>query len=290
MWNIFKEYRHYVFAVILTVLPLIALNAGDKKPADLFWYDKAVLRITSPMQNLLSWGIGSAWESIQNYFLLLETKKNNIVLTNENRKLLNELASFHEVVLENKRLRKLVGFSEAIPGKKVTAQIIAHDIFSEFRSIRLNKGSRHGVTKGMAVVTHEGIVGRVFRVDKNYSDVLTLLDSSSAIDSIIQRNRSRGIVEGLTQNLLSMKYIPRTENIHVDDIVLSSGIGALFPKGVPIGRVTKVKKKNYGITQTVEVFPSVNFSKLEEVTIIKPDLRAENIPSEEPKSVEQKKL
>jgi rod shape-determining protein MreC len=270
MWNIIKEYRHYLATLVLVIVPVIALNAGGKSPADLHWFDRAAVSISAPVQSAIRWTIETTWDGLQSYFLLLRTQENNRSLALENRRLLNELAAFQEVALENKRLREIVDFNAPLEGRKVVAQVIAQDISPEFRMIRINKGSRHGVENGMAVIALEGIVGRVIRTGRDFSDVLTLLDSSSAIDSLLQRNRVRGLVEGLGSQLLSMKYLRRTDDVQEGDIVVSSGIGGLFPKGLIIGKVTSVRKKNFGITQTVEVATSVDFNRLEEVTIIDP--------------------
>ena len=296
MLNIIKEYRHYIVTLFLAIIPLLALNAGQKKPAELHWTDKAALAISEPVQNTLHWMIEGTWDSIENYLLILNTKSINQEMSLENRKLLNEIASYKEMSLENERLKKLVAFSNEQEGKKITAEVIAQDVSPEFRMIRVNKGSEHGIEKGMAVIVPEGIVGRVLRVSTKYSDILTLLDSSSAVDAIIQRNRARGVIEGLAENLLTMKYLRRTDEIQENDVVISSGIGSIFPKGLVIGKVISVHKKSYGITQQVEVSPSVDFSHLEEVTIIEPvknpneeELFPAEKKKESSKSVEKKR-
>ena len=282
MINLIKEYRHYCLAALLVIIPLLALNASEKQPANLYWFDKASLRMTAPIQQVLSWMIDAAWGGVEKYMLILHTNRENERLAEANRKLANELAGFREVALENKRLRKLVRFSEAISGRKIIARVVAKDLYQEFRTIRLNKGTQSGIHKGMAAVTYEGIVGRVIRADKDYADVLTLQDSSSNIAGLIQRSRSRGVVEGFTSNKLRMKHLRRTDDVRRGDVVISSGIGSLFPKGLMIGKVVAVKKKNYGITQGVEVYPSVDFSKLEEVMVIRPRANVAPIPEEVP--------
>jgi rod shape-determining protein MreC len=222
------------------------------------------------VQTAIHWSIETAWDGMQSYFLLLNTQENNRDLALENRKLLNELSSFQEVARENDRLRQMVAFNEPLEGRKVVAQVIAQDVSPEFRMIRINKGTVNGVETGMAVIALEGIVGRVIRAGSDFADVLSLQDSSSAIDSLLQRNRVRGVVEGLGGQQLSMKYLRRTDDVQDGDVIVSSGIGGLFPKGLTIGKVTSVKKKNFGITQTVEVVSSVDFNRLEEVTVIDP--------------------
>jgi rod shape-determining protein MreC len=120
----------------------------------------------------------------------------------------------------------------------------------------------------MAVMNAEGVVGRILRVDEHTSDVVTLLDPLSAIDAYIMRSRARGIVEGLTDSLCQLKFALRVDDIQPGDLLLSSGLGGNFPKGVPVGTIIKVTRKSFGITQKVEVKPSVDFSKLEEVLVV----------------------
>jgi rod shape-determining protein MreC len=270
MWNIIKEYRHYLATLVLVIVPVIALNAGGKSPAELHWFDRAAVSVSAPVQSAIRWSIETSWDALQSYIMLLNTQSNNHDLALENRKLLNEIAAFQEVARENDRLRKLVDFNAPLEGKKIVAQVIAQDVSTDFRSIRINKGTQQGVEVGMAVIALEGVVGRVIRAGKDWADVLALLDSSSAIDALVQRNRYRGVVEGQGGQALSMKYLRRTDDVVEGDLIVSSGIGGLFPKGLTIGKVTSVKKKNFGISQTVELAPAADFNRLEEVTVIDP--------------------
>ncbi|MBI2711381.1 MAG: rod shape-determining protein MreC, partial [Bdellovibrio sp.] len=106
------------------------------------------------------------------------------------------------------------------------------------------------------------------RTTQNTSDVVTILDLLSAVDAIVERSRARGIVEGLTDDVCQLRYALRTDDIQPGDVLISSGLGGIFPKGVTVGTVSKVNRKPYGITQEVEVRPSVDFSKLEEVLVV----------------------
>ncbi len=270
MWNIIKEYRHYLATLVLVIVPVIAINAGGKSPANFHWFDRSAVAISEPVQSAIRWGIETTWDGLQSYIMLLSTQSNNRNLALESRKLLNEIAAFQEVAKENSRLRAIVEFNAPLEGKKVIAQVIAQDVSPEFRMIRINKGTNQGVQAGMAVISLEGVVGRVNRTGRDFSDVLSLIDSSSAIDALLQRNRVRGVLEGQGGQLLTLKYLHRTDDVQEGDIIIASGIGGLFPKGLTIGKVVSVKKKNFGISQTVEVAPAADFNRLEEVTVIDP--------------------
>lgn len=228
--------------------------------------------MTSPAQKLISYTIDRLAHFIQDYVFLQGTREDYAATVEENRKLLNIIHNQKEIEVENNRLRALLQFQSTIEDNKITAQVIAKDVTNEYRAIRINKGSKMGILAGMPVVTHEGIVGRVLRVTNTTADIITILDNLSSIDAIIQRSRVRGIIEGQTDTSCILKYALRTDDIIVGDIIISSGLDGIYPKGLMLGRVLKVNKKSYGITQEVEVKPSVDFSRLEEVLVIlKPD-------------------
>jgi rod shape-determining protein MreC len=146
--------------------------------------------------------------------------------------------------------------------------VIAKDVSSEFRAVRINRGESSGIRKNMAVITNEGVVGRVLRTTRKTADVMTVLDLLSAVDSIVERSRARGIVEGMTDEVCQLKFVIRTDDIEPGDLLITSGLGGIFPKGIPVGTVSRANRKAYGISQEVEVRPSVDFSRLEEVMIV----------------------
>jgi rod shape-determining protein MreC len=270
-----KEYRFYIILLSFLLIPVIAIDTSTRAPRDYRVYDKAILAITSPIQASISWSLEQLASGIQNYIYLWHTRQDNLSLLDENRKLLNAIASLRETQQENLRLRKLLHFQERFHLESVVASVIAKDVSTEFRAIRINRGERSGIHKTMAVLTEEGVVGRVLRTTRSTADVVTILDLLSALDAIDERSRARGVVEGQTDEVCTMRFTLRTDDIQPGDVLISSGLGGTFPKGVPIGTVSKVNRKPFGITQDVEVHPSVDFSKLEEVLVI---TRAEGEP------------
>ncbi len=266
--KLLREYRFYTMLALLLIIPVISLNTSNKEPSEFSTLDEIVVTITGPLQTAITYTIDQGAQFFENYVLLHHLRADYSEAVEENRRLQNTIHNLKEIEVENQRLRALLQFEATIQDKKITAQVIATDVSSDFRSIRINKGSASGLTKGMPVVTHEGIVGRVLRVTKNYSDILTILDNLSAVDAVVQRSRARGVVEGQTDNSCILKYVLRTDDIEAGDVVISSGLDSIYPKGIQIGQVTKVNKKSYGISQDVEIKPSVDFSKLEEVLVI----------------------
>jgi rod shape-determining protein MreC len=263
-----KEYRFYIVLFLFLLIPVIAIDTSTRAPRDYRIYDRAILLVTAPIQRAISWSLDQIVSGFQNYVYLWHTRQDNLSLLDENRKLHNIIAGLRETQHENLRLRRMLAFQERFRLDTVVARVIAKDVSTEFRAIRLNRGERSGVRKNMAVVTNEGVVGRILRTTSDTADVVTILDLLSAIDSIVERSRARGIVEGMTDEVCQLRFALRTDDIEPGDVLISSGLGGIFPKGVPVGTVSKVNRKPFGITQEVEVRPSVDFSKLEEVMVV----------------------
>lgn len=263
-----KEYRFYILLLFFLLIPIIAIDTSTRSPKEYRLYDRAIVALTSPIQGAISWSLDQIVNFSQNYLTLWHTRQDNLLLLEENRKLLGTIASLQESEHENLRLKNLLAFKETNHLETVLAQVVAKDVSTEFRAIRINRGENSGIRKNMAVVTHEGIVGRILRTTQTTSDVITLLDLLSAVDAINSRSRARGVVEGMTDETCLLRFALRTDDIQLNDVLVSSGLGGIFPKGIPIGTVTQIQKKSYGINQNVEIRPTVDFSKLEEVLII----------------------
>jgi rod shape-determining protein MreC len=268
MLKLIKQYRFYLVLLLFLLVPVLSIDSTNRTPRDYRLYDKIALTMTTPFQVAIHWTLDSLVSFYENYLALWSTRGENLSLMEENRKLVNTIINLRELEQENIRLRNLLQFKENYKIQAVVARLIAKDVSSEFRAVRINRGKSSGIEPNMAVINSEGVVGRVLRVTDSTADVVTLLDPLSAIDAFIMRSRARGIVEGLTDSLCQLKFALRVDDIQPGDLLLSSGLGGNFPKGIPVGSIIKVTRKSFGITQKVEVKPSVDFSKLEEVLVV----------------------
>jgi rod shape-determining protein MreC len=167
-----------------------------------------------------------------------------------------------------RRLLKLLQFTERTDQAVLAAQIIGRDPSGLFQSVIINKGKHSGLSVNMPVVNEEGVVGRIVSVADNYSKVLLLIDQNCAVDSINQRSRDGGIVKGLSSDKCIMDYVLKTADIEVDDIIITSGISGIFPKGVPIGRVVDIQDSPDEFFLEIKIEPFVNFSRLEEILVL----------------------
>lgn len=204
---------------------------------------------------------------VDHYLTNVDASKKNIILQKEIDDLNNELFKMQETSLENKRLKALLRFGGQISLDKVLAQVVAWDTSSDFRAIRINKGLKDGIQLEAPVVTAKGLVGHVYRISDHYADILTIIDSNNRVDGMIQRTRTLGIVEGRDDRCF-MKYVTRTEPIILDDVVITPGLSNIYPKGIVIGRVVKIERESFGIEQSVEIEPAVNFGTLEDVVVL----------------------
>ena len=240
-----------------------------------------VIRKTSFFENImidsfapLQGGIAFFWRKMvvlkEDYWANLDASRENVLFKRKVAELEHQLFESREIQYENVRLKKLLGFVQRISSEKILAQVVAWDSNSDFKVLRINKGLKDGIRLQTAVVTDKGVVGYIYRMTDHFSDVLTILDSSNKVDGIIERIRSRGIVEGHSSDKCIMKYARRTDPIVLRDIVITSGLGNIYPKGLRIGEVSRIERESYGITQYVEIKPMVNFHNLEEVVVLIP--------------------
>jgi rod shape-determining protein MreC len=263
-----RRRRGTLFIVLLVVcaIVLISLQISGRYEGDPL--HACVLRVVSPPQRAFHWIIASIRSVFQNYILLVDLKEENSRLREEVQRLQLENNALRESVYAVERLRRLLRFKERVPATMIPAEVIAYSPSAWFRTIVINKGLRDGVQKGMPVVTWEGVVGTVMRTSPGSSVVLLVIDRNSSIDVLLQRTRIRGLVEGDGRSQCQLQHVRRTDDIKAGDHLITSGLGGIFPKGLSIGSVVRVERKEYGLFQEVEVRPSADFSRLEEVMVI----------------------
>ena len=266
--SIFRRYRVSIFAVIFLATALLTISSRINNVERLAFIDWALLEIASPFQKAVTYSTDALGNLIDSYVFLVDLKRENVVLRKKMTELREENSLLRERAIASGRLQNLLRFSKKIPGPILPAQIIGIDPSSWFRTILIDKGTKHGVERGMAVVSPEGIVGHVLQTSPHSAKVLLITDYNSSVDAIVQRSRAKGLVEGNGENRCRLKYAPRAEDIQPGDRVVTSGLGGRYPKGLMVGKIRKIEKKSYGLFQQAEIILSANFSKLEEVFVI----------------------
>ncbi len=268
-------------------MPFFFLRTHIREPKEWSEFDRSVARVSAPVQEVSAWLARAVSHIVGDYVYLVDVKADNKRLSFENARLEERVRKLEQAEIENRRLRKLLGLREQIPGDVISAQVIGKDVAEFFRVTRLSvdRGQRD-VKKDMPVVALGGVVGIVYRVAGDTVDVKLVVDPESAVDVVVERTGARGIVRGTsdtTKYLLKVEYAQRTDEVEIGDLLVTSGVGRRFPKGLPVARVTKVTKRDFGVYQEVEAAPTVDFSRLEEVLILtSPPLDAPAAPKGRP--------
>jgi rod shape-determining protein MreC len=200
-----------------------------------------------------------------------DLEQRNAELERQLAQVQGELIDLREVAADYERLTDLLEYTSSIENREyVTADVIGEGQYGFIRSIIIDKGSRDGLTIGMPVVTDLGLVGRVWRVTANNSQVQLITDRNSFISGRLQSNRAEGTIEGrgLEIGSLSLRFIPLDVEVVAGDLVYTSGLGGNFPADIPIGQVISVTNIESELAQEAQVSSLVDFSRLEQVLVI----------------------
>ncbi len=224
--------------------------------------------IVAPFQNAATWVTQSLKGIWKDYFYLASVAKENRSLKKNLGQVMEQNQRLAEVQLANDRLRALLNFKQKSTHNVMAAEVVGRDPSPWFKTIIIDKGNDDGVQKAMPVVLAEGIVGQIVEVSDRYAKVLLIVDQNSAVDALVQSSRARGIIKGTMDGKCILHYALRKDNIGVGDIIISSGLDGVFPKGLRIGQVSEVVRRNAGVFQDVVITPFVDFEKLEEVLIV----------------------
>jgi rod shape-determining protein MreC len=261
--------RSKVFINILVLmLSFYGISQKDYTSSEPSYFERILMSLFSPLQSGLTTLGNNVSYLTNNYIFLVNASKENEHLKAKIEGLETQLINKWELERENKRLKELLRFGQEEKKSRVLAQVISWDAHSNFKVLRINKGTNDGLRRFDVVVTAKGLVGYVYRTSFYYADILTVLDQNNRVDSLVARTRSHGVVEGYTDTSCQMKYVTRTEPVKLNDVILTSGLSRIYPKGLVLGRIGQIRRESYGTTQFIEVVPEVNFDKLEEVIVL----------------------
>jgi rod shape-determining protein MreC len=282
-FHLFRRYGLLVFIVLLLLFALVLMSLRAKQREGVEFFDALLMEVCSPFQKAATLVIKTVQGTFTQYVYLVNLEKENRALKQKIAELQEENHRMKEMKLTNERLRQLLQFREKNSPTMIGAEVIGQDPSSWFKSVTIDKGERDGVKKGMAVISPAGVIGQVLKTAPHYATVLLLTDYNSAIDSVVQRTRAKAIVEGKGENRCQLKYLRRAEEVAVGDVVVTSGLGGNFPKGLMVGEIKKVDKKGHGVFQYAELVPSVDMTQLEEVFVIMEPLPSSQLQEEKVK-------
>jgi rod shape-determining protein MreC len=286
-----KRYRDASIVVVLLAVPFFVLRSNMKHPENQNALDRAVLRVTAPVEygaSSLARGISNVWGD---YVYLVDVKAEAERLNYDNARLQEEVHRLEQQQAENQNLRRLLELRETIPTETVSAQVVGKDFNPEFfrvTRIVLDRGSR-SIRANMPVVAPDGVVGKVIHVAGDAVDVELAVDASFGVDVEDERTHARGFVRGTgdpQRYACKVEMVDSRDEVEIGDTFVTSGKGKWFPGGLPVARVSKVVKRELGRDQEVEATPTVNFSRLENVLILvtPPAEDLATLPSEAPRA------
>ncbi len=252
----------------LLLLALIFLSSNVERSKSWNPVAEVLIEILAPVQKVVKGTVNFTTGLWSRYIGLIHTHEENIRLKKEIERLMLENSRSRELLSTYKRLQELLNFRGDTQKTVLAAQVIGRDPTGWFRSIIIDKGSNSGIKENMPVFNAKGVVGQIVSVSYNYSKVLLMIDQNSAVDCIIERSRDSGIVKGVSSKVCTLDYVLKTSDVQVGDLVITSGLDRIFPKGNSVGVVTEVEDTPGELFKNVKLKPSVDFSKLEEVLIL----------------------
>jgi rod shape-determining protein MreC len=267
-----KRYRDLAIVAVLLAVPFFVLKANMKAPENQGAMDRAVLRVSAPVEiaaATLARGVGDVWDD---YVYLVDVKKEADRLSYDNARLREEVHALEQAQVENRQLRRLLQLRDATSGETVSAQVIGKDFTEFFRVTRmvLDKGARD-VRSHMPVVAPDGVVGAVLHVGQDTVDVQLAVDAAFGVDVEDERTHARGFSRGTGDPArygCKIEMVDSRDEVEIGDLLVTSGKGRWFPHGIPVARVTKVIKRELGRDQDVEAAPTVDFSRLDDVLVL----------------------
>ena len=232
--------------------------------------------VISPLQKIVYVVNEKVKESFEFFINFSNVKKENEELSAKNAELENKLVEYDRMKEENTRLREIFNYAQANANYEyLGCNIIGYSGGNISNGYIIDKGLNHGVEKDMVVITSVGLVGKVTKASSNFSIVQTILNENIAVAAMVEStNETTGILQGINdnknKNLTQLSNIPMDSAIKEGDIILTSGLGSMYPKGIRIGEVTSVEVDNVGIMKKAVVKPYVDFNKLQELFVIVP--------------------
>jgi len=267
--RVLAKYRRTVvlFSALLFSFLLMTLEVrreGEITP----FLERLLLESISPFLKATTYvktGVVNIWEG---YVDLRLVRQENLHLHEEIQSLQRRLRTLEEQVHENWRLKTLLRLQEQESSPSLVARVVGKDATNWFRSLVIDQGSRYGVSRHMAVIAPEGLVGQVAEVTPWSARVQLITDPVISAGVLLQSSRMTGLLVGTELRRLRIRYLPILAEVRPGEVVVTSGMGGVYPKGVLVGKVVAVDKRSGALFQEAVVEPSVDFSSLEGVMVI----------------------
>ena len=250
------------------LVSMVVDRRGFARGRELSWWSGAVLDLAVPVQKMVATPVDFARDAFQDYVALLSVRRENESLRGRIASVEEENLQLREALVASGRLERIAEMRDEFEIPMLPAELVGLDVSAWFRSALIDRGRQHGVFSGMPVINEQGLVGLVTTTSRSAAKLMLLIDRQSAVDAVVQRSRSRGIVRGSQGETLSFEFVVRDGDVQPGDVLVTSGLGGVYPKGLRIGEVVEVSASDSKMLQTASLRPAVDFGRLEQVFVM----------------------
>lgn len=254
-----KGKKRIVILILFSLIALILITYQHNRIPSVFF---RIISYPYDAFNRFTMNITTRFSELYNTF------EENKRLKKELNAALMERQRFAEMIQENRRLKELLALKEHLPNYVTTAKVIARGYDRLLNTLILDKGKNSGIKKDMPVITSKGLVGKVYSVKDDFSEVLLLRDPNFSAAVRLQKSRHEGVISGTGYRYCILKYIPPEEWVEKGEVVVTSGLDGIFPPGLFVGIVSSVRKEGIEFFQDIKVIPFQSDAKIEEVIIL----------------------
>ena len=273
MQGFFKSKKFVVILLLIAVSFFFMLRAsytGTAVPLAA----KITSFVTMPFQKAASKVYNAVYGSFSDFIHAPSISKENDLLKNQNALLLSQVAELEKYKNENKKMKEFLGVKEENPDFVMEpAEVIGRDASDRFYSFTIDKGEKQGIKKYSPCITSQGLVGMVTAVGPNFAKISTVLDSTVEVGVKVMQTSDIGITEGnavlASDGKLKLSYLPRESEVGIGGLVLTTGIGGIFPEGIIVGVVSEVSPDSQGLTINAVIKPLMDIKNVTDVMIIK---------------------
>ena len=255
-----------VFCIVSVLLLTFYIREGERGPIHMV--RSGVNTVMAPARFVGS-AVATPFDAVGNVFSNLTASQESLAdLKKENAKLTAKVAKLSEAEKTAERLEKLMGLTSTYKLNSTAARIIGTSSDAWTGTVTIDKGSADGMSINMPVASSDGVVGQIISVSRNTSVVRLLTDENSGISAMVQDTRAQGMLQGQADGTLRLEYVTTDSDVKAGDIIVTSGIGGVFPKGLPLGTVSSVDKSANSVYYTIVVRTQAQMENNEEVLVI----------------------
>lgn len=251
-----------------TVTMVVDRRAFQDRTRDLPPWAGVLLDVAAPVQRTLAYPVEFVRDAWTRYVALIDVQNDNAELRTRIARLQEENLQLREGLVASGRLARIAEMRDAFEVPMLPAELVGRDVSPWFRSVLLDRGRSDGVRSGMPVISENGLAGLVVATSNNASKAMLLLDRQTVVDGTVQRSRARGIVRGGGEETLRFEFVARGADVLPGDLVITSGLDGVHPKGLLVGKVKSVAEAGSDLLRTAVLDPAVDFGRLEQVFVM----------------------